>query len=329
MSVWKETNLIGVYTLTPTHCGTGQTTGAIDLPIARDQSTGFPVLPATGLKGVARDYLTLGAVLSSEAIDDLFGKSLDDSNQADTLVAGRLAFTEARLVAYPVRSLNRPFLHVTCPLILERLVRDLRALGCEDLLGTNWQLPKADTAKVLVADENLNNKALVLEDLVYQGNEVAHWPDLAMLAASLATLLPAEETDSRTRLRDGLVVIPDTDFTDLMQRIIPVQARIKLTAGKTTDKWENPEGEVESGNLWYEEHLPPDCLFVFFVGERRQRSFAGSQSSKAANNNLETFRQQTSHLRVVQIGGNETVGQGLCYWTLWPAVSDTRPGGAA
>lgn len=47
MNVWKNTALIGIYTLTPTHFGTGQTTGAIDLPIARDASTDFPVLPAT------------------------------------------------------------------------------------------------------------------------------------------------------------------------------------------------------------------------------------------------------------------------------------------
>src|SRR5690606_9746576 len=49
--------LAGIYTLTPTHCGTGQTSGAVDLPIAREPHTCLPVLPASGLKGAARSTL--------------------------------------------------------------------------------------------------------------------------------------------------------------------------------------------------------------------------------------------------------------------------------
>ena len=45
----------GIYLLAPTHVGTGQAAGAVDLPIARERHTGHPYLPATALKGVARD----------------------------------------------------------------------------------------------------------------------------------------------------------------------------------------------------------------------------------------------------------------------------------
>lgn len=52
----------GIYTLTPTHCGTGQAAGAVDLPIAREAHTRLPLLPATSLKGIARDdWFPLGA----------------------------------------------------------------------------------------------------------------------------------------------------------------------------------------------------------------------------------------------------------------------------
>ena len=54
MKVWENAVLCGIYSLTPLHFGTGQTTGGVDLPIAREAGTGFPVLPATGLKGGAR-----------------------------------------------------------------------------------------------------------------------------------------------------------------------------------------------------------------------------------------------------------------------------------
>ena len=50
MNVWLDCLLTGIYTLTPIHCGTGQTTDAVDLPVARDAATGFPILPATSLE---------------------------------------------------------------------------------------------------------------------------------------------------------------------------------------------------------------------------------------------------------------------------------------
>jgi CRISPR-associated protein Cmr4 len=316
MNAWSDIVLTGIYTLTPTHFGTGQTTGAVDLPVARDESTRFPVLPATGLKGVARDYLT--GALDSKAGDCLFGKSLDGADRADTLEAGLLAFTEARLIVYPVRSLNRPFLHATCRLILERLARDLRAMGLTGFLPEQWKFPEAKGVKALVADETLAGKALVLEDLVYGGEEVAALPSLQQLGNRLGELLPPDEEDTCRRLASGIVVVPDEDFTDLMQRVIPVRARIKLTGGKTTDRWENPEtGAVETGNLWYEEHLPSDCLFVSFIGERRQRTFFQGTGTRSRGYSLATFKDQAGQLRLVQIGGNESVGQGLCYWTLW------------
>jgi CRISPR-associated protein Cmr4 len=329
MSVWSESSLIGIYTLTATHFGTGQATGGVDLPIARDRSTGFPVLPASGLKGVARDYIS-EVLQDGDRLNTLFGKAIDAAGNGDDLQAGLLAFTEARLLAYPVRSLNRPFLHVTCPLILERLTRDLRLLDHADFLPTSWTgdwpLDNEERPKVYVADVDLAESALVLEDLVFRAEEVRQWQPLVDLGNRLGELLPTTEPETRGRLASGLVVIPDCDFADLMQRVIPIQARIKLTGGKTTDQWTNPETNVtESGNLWYEEHLPPDCLFLAFVGHRRQRTFsrARAQNTSAGSEeaSLETFTAAATQLQVVQIGGNETVGQGLCFYTLWPSVT--------
>lgn len=35
----------------PLHAGTGQGTGVIDLPIAREKATGIPYLPSSSVKG--------------------------------------------------------------------------------------------------------------------------------------------------------------------------------------------------------------------------------------------------------------------------------------
>jgi CRISPR-associated protein Cmr4 len=326
MTIWQDVELTGIYTVTPTHCGTGQAAGAIDLPIAREAGTGFPVLPATSLKGVARDYAMRDSLspeegrLSEQEIDRLFGPALDPEAEGN-LAAGALAFTEGRLVALPIRSLNRPFLHVSCPLGMERLARDLRALGVEDFLPDGWREAGSEPGGAQVADAALGGHTLVLEDLVYAEAEVVHRPGLSRLGQRLAELLPAEEKETRARLAGGLVVIPDQDFSDLMQRAVPVRARTKLTGGKTTDKWTDPEsGKEESGNLWYEEFLPSDCLFVAFIGQRRQRNprpDSGSGPPVSSESPLQRLRDRAGALEVVQIGGNETVGNGLCLWTFW------------
>ncbi len=305
MTIWTNTAVLGLYTLSPTHYGTGQTTGAVDLPIARDAATGFPVLPATGIKGVLRDVAERTGGLDKK-VKDLFGPTIggDDS---ESLTPGRLAFTEARLLAYPVRSLSRPFLHVTCPLILDGLARDVRATGAEGPLPPD-RLAVQDTKSAKVADPALDGQAIVLEDLIYAGEDVTHDKAVTTLAQALATLIPAEEAATRDRLTRGLVVIPDVDFAALMQSAVPVRARVQLTSGKTTDSFEG-----ETGNLWYEETLPSDCLFAAFIGERRSR--AGGDNGKDKGT-LADLLDQADALRVLQIGGNETVGQGLCLGTL-------------
>ena len=328
MSVWNDTVLSALYTISPVHCGIGQTTGAIDLPIARDTTTGFPILPATSLKGVARDFFGNDKLIRPE-VSRLFGKTLEESEESDQRAAGALAFTEGRLILFPVRSLNRPFFYVTCPLILETLFRDMRALGLADFFPDGWKNSNLKPGQVHVSDETFSGNSLVLEDLVYQEAKVGHLPDVARLARRLAELLPPEEKNTQERIIDHVVVIPDEDFAELISRVTPVRARVKLTDGKTADKWFDEENEkMQSGNLWYEEFLPPECLFVSFVGERRQRVQFGAEqkaeNSKEVEAAMSLFFRNRHLIEVVQIGGNETVGHGVCFWTLWSKDKEIR-----
>ncbi len=301
MSAWEKALACGIYTVSPLHVSTGQAEGAIDLPVVKEPHTGFPVIPASSLKGVARDALE--GIVSKDELNRLFGptveettgaasKAAGDQDRAASLFAGALVFTEARLVAYAVRSLNRPFLYVTSRLVLERLARDLKAAKID--LG-QLSLP-ADGAPVLVADPVLT-KTLVLEDLVYT-KDIAKSSDVEKIGKALTALLPASEVERTSRwLEKSLVVIPDQDFAMLARRL-PVRARIRLDENKTTNS-------DRGGNLWYEEQVPSDCLFVSLVGARRGRGDA-----------LQLFHKHRSRVEVTQIGGNETVGEGICFWTL-------------
>jgi CRISPR-associated protein Cmr4 len=310
VSAWEQALACGIYTVSPLHVSTGQAEGAIDLPVTKEPHTGFPVIPASSLKGVARNALD-GNGLSKDDVKMLFGPTVDETTTATgksadeqgggaaaaALFAGALVFTEARLVAYAVRSLNRPFLYVTSRLVLERLARDLRAARID--IGP-LSLPPGG-ASVLVADKPLAKTTLALEDLVYTSG-IADSVHVEAIGKSLAGLLPAAEDETtRRRLAKGLVVIPDEDFAMLVRRL-PVRARIRLNEEKTTSG--------NGGNLWYEEQVPSDCLFVSMVGARRGKGEA-----------LRIFREHGSRLEVSQIGGNETVGEGICFWTLAPQAA--------
>ncbi|MEN6464012.1 MAG: type III-B CRISPR module RAMP protein Cmr4 [Syntrophaceae bacterium] len=318
--VWRDSAMCAIYTLTPTHCGIGQTAASVDLPVARDEATGFPVLPATALKGAAREYFEATKV-EERLTAALFGPSLDrqedSSNSAKPLRAAGLAFTEGRLAAWPARSLNRPFLHVTCPLIIERLVRDARLLGREELAKPQIEWL---TERAYVGEKDMAGKALVIEDLCFAGKEVLFAEEISEFAAALAALLPEAESDTAERLKRGLVVVPDAEFSDLLERTIPVVARTQLTGGKTTDTWYNPvEGRDESGNLWYEEYLPSDCLFISFIGQRRQVYMQNDTDGKhdiGVDDPIGKFLGIWKDLPFIQIGGNETVGYGLCLWNV-------------
>ncbi len=340
----KDVRLYGIYTISPLHCGTGQTAGAVDLPVARESHTGLPFIPGTGLKGVARDVVEQH---DEAQVERLFGSAPPqpggphDDGAADrtpgagkdegtALKAGSLLFTDARLLALPVQSLQRTFLYVTSPLVLHRLERELRAFGVKDVLPANWVCPNplgGDGAngsngrgrQALVADKNLENQPLVLEDLCYNAGQVVQQATVGALADRLVGLLAADEVLGRHLMPSGLVVVPNEDLCDLAQRTLPVMARTQLTPGKTTDTWRDAAtGQEYSGNLWYEEALPPDTLLYAFVGAPDlDRAGTGSETPCAR------LHQQAVHLRRVQIGGNETVGAGQCWWTFWtPASQD-------
>lgn len=223
---------------------------------------------------------------------------------------GSLVFTDARLLLLPMRCLQRSFVYVTSPFLIDRLVRDMRAFGIEvpkALEAPSWQQVGQEGA--LVTDGALASlNALVIEDRVYTKDKVRHVPALAGVAEALGVLVPEAEGVARGRLKTHLVVIRDEELKDLCQEAVPVVARTQLTDGKTTDKWWDPADPTrpQSGNLWYQEQLPSDCLFYAII------------TSRAGAEPLSKLRKDAEKLRRVQIGGGETVGLGQCWWQVTP-----------
>lgn len=298
----------GLYLLTPTHCGTGAASGAIDLPIARERHTDHPLLPATALKGVARDLLERKSSPGAEQVRELFGPPPPQPGQdPDRLSAGSLVFTDGRLLAFPVRSLQAAFYWVTCPLIVQRWRRARLALGLP--------VPRGEVQDDRAAATFVSETGLVLEDLALGFGDV-QWDSapLKEVALAWAGLIPSGDPTLRAQFQRRLVAVRDSDFGDLVRRCTPVNARVQLTPGKTTDDWTDPiTGTSSSGNLWYEETLPSDCLFSALITTRSGKVDA-----------LRGARSLVQGAGLTQIGGNETVGQGLCFWSVEQEVTHGR-----
>ncbi len=246
--------------LTPVHPGTGQdSSSVIDLPVAREAATKFPLIPASSIKGVLR----VGR--DDEASNRLFG-----SKDA----AGELTLTDARLLLLPVRSYAGTFALITCPLVLQRFVRDQQALGLKSLPVS---IPVLESADALLPDSTAikYDTKVILEDIDLEAKsgaeELAQQLSLALFGKPELFLL------------ERFALVSNDVFSYFSETGMEVIARVRLKSDSKT---------VQDRGLWYEEAIPAEAIFS---------SFALSKTADFGELNK-------TH---IQIGGQASVGRGL------------------
>lgn len=237
-----NTRLFGLLSETPVHVGAGESTGFLDLPVAREAATDYPVIPGSGLKGALRDLArSRGWDRDETRLNTVFG-SPD--------AAGDLLFSDARLLLLPVRSLHGAFRWVTCRHLLERLERDTRRAG-----------QPVHCADVTVSAEDqclaAGDGSLFLEERQFK----ISGPVPSTVVDALRPLFLHPKTADR--LVERLVVLHDDAFAWFARYGLMVSARNVLDEDRKTSK-----------NLWYEEAVPPDSLFYTLVAERRHGTTA-------------------------------------------------------
>lgn len=289
--MFEAYRLIGLFAETPLHPGTGTTTGVVDLPVQREKHTGFPIIQSSGLKGAMREKAEK-ELNNAAVVNAIFGPENSDH-------AGSIAVTDARLLAFPVRSLAGVYVWVTCPAVISRLIRDL-ALAKMPIDKLHVLSPEKGQAFV-IDNAGLGDK-LILEELLFDAvKEDA--PKVKDCIDEICKFLPGGEAHKHIRddkMKKHLVVIHNDDFGQLVTTGAQVSARIVLNENKT------------SKNLWYEESLPPDSLFYTMVMAAKPRGGnSGLADADAVLNKL--GEAAGSYL---QVGGNETVGMGWCAVTV-------------
>ena len=267
--------IIGLLAETFIHPGAEQTGGIVDLPVAREKATNYPFIAGSSLKGSLLDAAKQrnkrnGADDGNLDLDCIFGKAN---------YAGNLLVSDARLLLIPVRSLSSSWRWATCPHLLERLSRDLRRSGSNQVVD---KTPCVASGSYL-ATNGKNGEKLYLEERNFtSANSDAN---LGKWIETISNLI--NDTNASNRLKERLVVLHDDDFAWFAENGLAVQARNVLNEKKT------------STNLFYEETLPPDTLMYALLAERN--SDAGS---------LKPIQNIFQNRPYLQVGGNETVGQG-------------------
>ena len=231
-----KTIMLGLLAETSIHPGAGRSTGVVDLPVAREAATDYPVLVGSSLKGALRDKTKPETTESN--LNQQFGKPDH---------AGELIISDGRLLLLPVRSLTDSFYWITCPHIIERYKRDLLRSGLlpqPDILSVDRGVALTDGQGILFLEE----RQFSIEDK--PGTE---------LAEAIKPLVLHQET--RDRLSSRIAVLNDDDFAWFVRYGLQVQARNVL------------DGETKkSKNLWYEETLPPDTIMYALIMSRNVES---------------------------------------------------------
>ncbi len=312
-----------IHAQTSLHPGCGTALGTVDLPIQRQRHTGWPTIAGSALKGILRDAYR-------EMRKSHYGNNRKKANEEDANLvaifgpgkveessahAGALSVTDARILAYPVRSLRGVFAWVTCPAVLYGLVRDL---GLSGMSQADLPLPAGLTNvgrnQALVPTKSpllVGGNKIVLEEFDFQVvgdcNRLADW------LAQQSFL--ADDSFTPQRMQKHLVVLHDDDFGHFVRHATEVMARIALDYERKT---------VKSGALFHQEFLPPETLFytVLLAYESRQeekkKETAQQEEQQQPTRKLsaqEILKQVADCLaqtKYLQIGGDETTGKGLC-----------------
>ena len=281
-----------IHALTPLHAGAGSGVGFIDLPIMREKTTTWPMLPGSAVKGVLADD---GGDADGRKKDPLrraaFGiaESSEDGYGSHT---GSLVFGDARLVCLPVRSLYGTFAWVTSPLALRRLKRDLDAAGlggdlaslqCESgalLVTKTSALAAPDGKKAYLADLDFSVKPEAAADA--WAERLGHW------------LFADSEKEWSAEFSRRFAVVSGDTFDFLTETATEVNARVRIEATKKT---------VASGALWYEESLPAESVLAGLVW--CDKDYSGQSISPEA-----ILKRFCSGTKPLQMGGKATVGRG-------------------
>jgi CRISPR-associated protein Cmr4 len=294
-------DLLFYQTITPLHVGCGQDVGVVDLPVIRERTTGYPFIPGSGIRGVLRDVFERRD--SGFVVSRLFGPTAEES-ETGPRHAGCVAVHDARLLLFPVRSDQAPFVWITCPAVLHRFSRDARVFLASP---GGWPVPSVAAP----GDEEILGSfpnQVFLEEMDFGVQTMP--ADLSSWLAVLGSALGMGDLAARTAL------VSDKTFHYFVTHATQVVQHNRLTSAKT----------VAQGQLFSVEAVPPEAVFYGFLGATKPRHPSNGEGEaetgeEPAAGGPETQEEALAALRGLfsgasactwlQLGGDEGTGLGV------------------
>ncbi len=296
--MFKAARILFINTETPLHAGTGQALGAVDLPIQRERITDYPIIQASSIKGKLRAETDPGengkGWLKKEEFIAIFGPEGDNAAEH----AGALSVGDATLLFFPVRSLAGVFAWVSSVDLLARFRRQAAVAG----VPVSWDLPpEPGSGEALIyGDLLVAGDKVVLEEFSFEPKKEESLKSIGDWFAANAFLQSEEYNYWRNSLPFRFCLLHGDALRDFVRYSTEVQTHICLDPETKT---------VKTGALWTTESLPADTLLYSTLMATQSRT-------KKVNLTGEEILQKvaqliTNGLSRIQLGGNETTGQGI------------------
>lgn len=262
-------------TLTPLHAGSGKDSYIVDMPIEREESTGIPKIQASTLKGVLRDKI-------KNNTDYLFGVEKS---------GGRLGFTDARLLFFPIKSLKDVYAYITCPYIINRMIEE--SIMYEDA-NTNLLFDIFNEIKdsYIPSGKCRVHKNCRVSSEKDEGVYIGNYYIKKVKKVEKDLKSEAEKSELGEIIR-RLVVLSDEDFMYLLSTNTEIITRNRI---------DEDTGTAENKGLFTEEYLPSNTYLYSWIF-----SFG---ADKEDNKKFEEFKEEIGNIKYFQLGGNTSLGKG-------------------
>lgn len=304
-----DTRMLYLYVETPLHAGVGSGLSSIDLPIQRERTTQYPMIQGSGIKGKLRSAAYAATegenpTWTTDEVSIVFGPEKDGSDHAGALIAG-----DARILLFPVRSLNGVFAFTTSFEVLNRFMRDMNRGGG----SLRWEIlrEKPEDPKHIAWVTNISrvtaNDTLVLEEFSFPAANNSVVDEVAIWLADNALPQTDEYEYWREKVKDSLVILPEDDFRDFALNATEVITRISIDRKTKT---------AAGTALWTEEHLPTDTLLyvpIYATQARKMKKDGDKDVPEMLAGEIlqKAISLETSQRGFIQLGGDETVGRGM------------------
>jgi len=295
--MFKKSGLLTFYAETSLHMGSGTSLSYVDLPIQREKYTDFPIMQASGIKGVIREFAERQWKDDKTKVEIIFGPEQGDK------FASCIVFTDAKILLFPVRSVSGIFAWITSPFVLKRFKRDLESAGKDNNEEIDIPEPSGEE-KIIVANSILkvqSTNQVMLEEFVFDVED-GKSEEANKIANKIKEFLPENPAfqDLINELPKRFCIVADNVFKDFVKLAVEIQTRIKINQAT---------GTVEEGALFTEELVPSESIFyslVFFNDPYNKIN--GLQN---VDDVMNTTQNLFSNFPLLQLGGDETLGRGL------------------